>query len=78
MGVIEETCEQLAVKGCPLQLGDEVIASILEVRGVYSQGRTREEARAKVIDGLKLMLSPEPGEAGDQREREPLRFTIAA
>ena len=55
-----------------------VIASIPEVHGVHSQGRTREEARANVIDALRLMLSPEPGEAGDRREREQLRITIAA
>jgi predicted RNase H-like HicB family nuclease len=55
-----------------------VIASIPEVDGVFSQGRTREEARANVIDALRLMLSPEPGKAGDQREREALRLTIAA
>jgi predicted RNase H-like HicB family nuclease len=55
-----------------------VIASIPEVRGVHSQGRTREEARANVIDALRLMLSPEPSEAVDEREREQLRFTIAA
>jgi hypothetical protein len=35
-----------------------VVASIPEVKGVHSQGRTREEARTNVIDALKLMLSP--------------------
>ena len=55
-----------------------VIASIPEVRGVHSQGRSREEARANVLDALQLMLSPEPGEPGDSREREQLRFTLAA
>ncbi len=55
-----------------------VIASIPEVAGVFSQGRTREEARANVIDALRLMLSPEPPAAGDQREREALHLTIAA
>jgi predicted RNase H-like HicB family nuclease len=55
-----------------------VIASIPEVDGVLSQGRTREEARTNVIDALRLMLSPEPGDAGDQREREALHLTIAA
>lgn len=55
-----------------------VIASIPEVAGVHSQGRTREEARANVIDALRLMLSPEPREAGDRRERESLHLTIAA
>jgi predicted RNase H-like HicB family nuclease len=60
--------------------GDDgwVIASIPEVRGVHSQGRTRGEARANVIDALRLMLSPEPREAKDGREREPLRFRLAA
>jgi predicted RNase H-like HicB family nuclease len=55
-----------------------VIASIPEVDGVFSQGRTREEARANVIDALRLMLSPEPGKADDEREREALHLTIAA
>ena len=55
-----------------------VIASIPEVQGVGSQGRTREEARANVLDALQLMLSPEPGEPRDSREREQLRFTLAA
>jgi predicted RNase H-like HicB family nuclease len=55
-----------------------VIASIPEVAGVFSQGRTREEARESVIDALRLMLSPEPGDANDRREREALHLTIAA
>jgi predicted RNase H-like HicB family nuclease len=46
------------------------------VPGVFSQGRTREDARANVIDALRLMLSPEPGDADDGRE--PLHLTIAA
>ena len=55
-----------------------MIASIPEVAGVFSQGRTREEARANVIDALRLMLSPEPAGDDDQREREQLHLTIAA
>ena len=55
-----------------------VIASIPEVRGVHSQGQTREEARANVIDALRLMLSREPADADDARERERLHLTIAA
>ena len=47
-------------------------------QGVRSQGRTRQEARANVLDALQLMLSPEPGEPRDSREREQLRFTLAA
>jgi predicted RNase H-like HicB family nuclease len=58
--------------------GGWVIASIPEVAGVFSQGRTREEARANVIDALRLMLSPQPRLADDRREREALHLTIAA
>lgn len=57
---------------------DWIIATIPEVGGVFSQGRTRDEARANVIDALRLMLAPEPGAADDGREREPLHLTIAA
>jgi predicted RNase H-like HicB family nuclease len=52
--------------------------SIPEIPGVLSQGRTRKEARENIIDALALMLSPEPSEAGDEREREALQLTIAA
>lgn len=55
-----------------------IIASIPEVAGVFSQGRTQAEARANVIDALRLMLSPEPGDADDRREREALHLMIAA
>ena len=55
-----------------------ILASIPEVPGVLTQGRTREEARASVIDALRLMLSPLPGSADDRREREALHLTIAA
>jgi predicted RNase H-like HicB family nuclease len=55
-----------------------VIASIPQISGVFSQGRTRDEARANVIDALRLMLSPEPPDSGDEREREQLHLTIAA
>jgi predicted RNase H-like HicB family nuclease len=55
-----------------------IVASIPEVAGVFSQGHTREEARANVIDALRLMLSPEASDAEDQREREALHLTIAA
>jgi predicted RNase H-like HicB family nuclease len=54
-----------------------IIASIPEVAGVFSQGLTLE-ARTNVIDALRLMLSPEPSDAGDRREREALHLTIAA
>jgi predicted RNase H-like HicB family nuclease len=43
------------------------------VAGVFSQGRSREEARANVIDALRLMLSSEP-KSDDEREREQLHL----
>lgn len=55
-----------------------IVVSIPEVPGVFSQGRTRDEARENVIDALRLMLSPEPRDEDDQREREALHLTIAA
>lgn len=55
-----------------------IVASIPEVPGVFSQGRTREEARANVIEALRVMLSPLPGSADDGRDREALHLTIAA
>jgi predicted RNase H-like HicB family nuclease len=55
-----------------------IVVSIPEVPGVFSQGRTRDEARENVIDALRLMLSPEPRSEDDQREREALHLTIAA
>lgn len=54
-----------------------IIASIPEIAGVFSQGRTRDEARTNVIDALRLMLSPEPSGADDRREHEALHLTIA-
>jgi predicted RNase H-like HicB family nuclease len=38
-----------------------IVASIPEVPGVFSQGRTRDEARANVLDAFQLMTSPELG-----------------
>lgn len=59
-----------------------VVASIPEVPGANSQGRTREEARANVIDALRGILElrfgghhPEIGAAADS---EPLELVIGA
>ena len=30
-----------------------IVASVLEVRGVHSQGRTRDEARANLLEALR-------------------------
>lgn len=44
-----------------------IVASIPEVPGVFSQGRTRAEARADVLDALQLMTSPESDESEGRR-----------
>jgi predicted RNase H-like HicB family nuclease len=54
-----------------------IVASIPAVPGVLSQGRTRDEARENVLEALALMLSPEPVEADDERERELLHLITA-
>src|ERR1039458_5808153 len=51
-----------------------IVASIPEVPGTHSQGRSREEARENVIDALQTMLTPD--EALDTpADGEPLIFT---
>ncbi len=54
-----------------------VVASVPQVPGAMSQGRTRAEARENVVDALALMLSPETGDVGAE-DREPLHFTLVA
>jgi len=54
-----------------------VMAQVEQVPGAVSQGRTRAEARANVVDALRLMLKPEAGEAGDP-DREPLNLPLAS
>jgi predicted RNase H-like HicB family nuclease len=41
---------------------DWIVASVPEVPGAHSQGRTREEARANVIDALRGILELRFGE----------------
>jgi predicted RNase H-like HicB family nuclease len=56
-----------------------IVARVIEVPGAISQGRTRDEARANLIDALRLMLSPDDD---DQRvvdgRSEPLELTLTA
>ena len=58
-----------------------IVASIPEVPGANSQGRTREEARANVIDALRgileLRLGGHPGVSEDA-DRESLELVIGA
>ena len=63
--------------------GDDgwIVASVPEVPGVHSQGRTREEARANVIDALHGILELRFGEhalAEPGPDSESLELVIAA
>jgi predicted RNase H-like HicB family nuclease len=54
-----------------------IVAQVLEVPGAVSQGRTREEARANVIDALQTVLTPDDQLAGaGDDDRESLRLTV--
>jgi len=56
-----------------------VMASIPEVPGAISQGRTRAEARQNVIDALQTVLTPDDQLAGGPAsgDDELLELTIA-
>lgn len=58
------------------EVGDDgwTIASVPEVRGTHSQGRTRDEARANVLDALEVMLTPD--DDLPDADRESLVLTI--
>jgi predicted RNase H-like HicB family nuclease len=63
--------------------GDDgwIVASIPEVPGAHSQGRTREEARANVIDALRGILELRFGahpELSKGADSEPLELVIGA
>ncbi len=63
--------------------GDEgwIVASVPEVPGALSQGRTREEARTNVIDALRGILELRFGEHAQAQpapDSEQLELTIAA
>lgn len=57
-----------------------VVASIPEVPGAHSQGKTREEARAGLIDALRGILKLRFGEhrAVVSADGEPLELVIGA
>lgn len=58
-----------------------IVASIPEVPGAHSQGHTREEARANVIDALRGILELRFGEhagVADAADSEPLELVIGA
>lgn len=55
-----------------------IVASIPEVPGAHSQGKTREEARENVIDALREVLAVRFGEhpASPPADSEPLELVI--
>lgn len=58
-----------------------IVASVPEVPGALSQGRTRAEARENVIDALRGILELRFGEhalSEPASDSEPLELTIAA
>lgn len=63
--------------------GDDgwIVASIPEVPGAHSQGRTRDEARANVTDALRGILELRFGRTptlDEGADTEPLRVVIGA
>ncbi len=58
-----------------------VVASVAEVPGAHSQGKTREQARENVIDALHEILALRFGErasVGEAADSESLQLVIAA
>ncbi len=58
-----------------------VLARIPQVRGAISQGQTRTEARANVIDALRELLAVRfgtPPEVPEPTDSDSLELTIAA
>ncbi|MEA2193096.1 MAG: HicB like antitoxin of bacterial toxin-antitoxin system [Solirubrobacteraceae bacterium] len=53
-----------------------VLASIPEVPGAISQGRTRAEARANVIDALQTVLTPDDHLTGSSSAADDERLTL--
>lgn len=56
-----------------------IVASIPEVPGALSQGRTRKEARENLIDALATVLTPDDELAGSAlaSDDEPLTLTFS-
>jgi predicted RNase H-like HicB family nuclease len=56
-----------------------ILATVPEVPGAISQGRTREEARENVIDALRTVLTPDEQLGGQPPagDDEPLTLTVA-
>jgi predicted RNase H-like HicB family nuclease len=56
-----------------------VTAQVAEIPGAISQGKTREEAKANVLDALDVLLTPDEQLAGESSgdDSESLTLTVA-
>ncbi len=56
-----------------------ITAQVAEVPGAISQGKTREEARANVVDALDVLLTPDVELAGERAgaDSESLTLTVS-
>lgn len=56
-----------------------VTAQVAEIPGAISEGATREEARANVLDALEVLLTPDEQLAGaaSDDDSESLTLTLA-
>ncbi len=57
-----------------------VTAQVLEIPGAISEGETREEAKANVLDALEVVLTPDEMLAGGTgvEDSESLTLTVAS
>jgi predicted RNase H-like HicB family nuclease len=57
-----------------------VMAQVAEIPGAISQGKTRDEARANVIDALDLLLTPDEELTGQSNgaDSESVTLTVSS
>lgn len=60
--------------------GGWLTAQVVEIPGAISEGRTREEARANVLDALEVLLTPDDQLSGGKpdEDSESLTLTVAS
>jgi predicted RNase H-like HicB family nuclease len=66
------------MNGSPLARRGGPSSSIAEIPGAISQGESREQAKANVLDALELLLTPDEQVAGDEAiaDSESLTLTV--
>lgn len=53
-----------------------VAAQVAEIPGAISEGATREEARANVLDALEVLLTPDEQLAGEAADNDSESLTL--